>query len=140
MRKNRLKIPSADLVLAPVMSGTVLIVDDDSYIREALTELLVDEGYRVLLARDGREALALLARDRPCLILLDIMMPVMDGVTFAHLLRRAADTELAHTPIVLLTAVSDANAIGEQIGAVDIIPKPIDLDRVAATVARHCRH
>jgi CheY-like chemotaxis protein len=102
--------------------------------------LLTYDGYKVETAVDGKQALECVTRETPCVILLDIMMPVMDGVTFAHLLRRAADTELAHTPIVLLTAVSDANAIGEQIGAVDIIPKPIDLDRVAATVARHCRH
>ncbi len=99
--------------------------------------LLLD-GYDVVSASNGAEALELVANVRPCLILLDVNMPVMDGPTFARRLRVHPDRTLADTPIVLLTAVPNASEIQKEIGAVDAVTKPIAFDRVMETVARHC--
>lgn len=118
----------------------VLVVEDHADVRDLLETLLAVDGYNVRTAAHGRQALESIERERPCVILLDVMMPVMDGVTFARALRGAADPAVAQTPIVLVTAVSDADTIREQTGALDVIPKPIDMDRVVETVGRLCRH
>ena len=113
-------------------------MEDHVDTREMVEMVLQYDGYRVCGAADGREALASVARESPCLILLDVTMPVMDGPTFARLLHESADRERAATPIVLLTAVPNARAVMREIGAVDLIPKPVSLDRVLEVVARYC--
>ena len=118
----------------------VLVVEDHDDVRDLLETLLAVDGYRVFTAADGRQALDCIKRETPCVILLDVMMPVMDGVTFARALRGADDPDVAKTPIVLVTAVADAENVRRQIGAADVIPKPIDMDKVVAAVGRHCRH
>ena len=104
-----------------------------------LETLLAVDGYQVRTASHGRQALESIEREPPCVILLDVMMPVMDGVAFARALRGAADPAVAQIPIVLVTAVSDADKVRQQTGALDVIPKPIDMDRVVETVGRLCR-
>ena len=116
------------------MSGTVLIVDDDSYIREALTDLFQDEGYRVLVARDGAEALALLAHERPCVILLDIMMPVMDGLTFLRHIRSTIPHR--NIPVAIMTAVP---ARVPKTVDVPLIRKPIEIHSLLDIVHQHCQ-
>ena len=84
------------------------IVDDDHGIRETLSEILTDEGYEVLAAPDGREALQQLRREgtpRPCLILLDLMMPVMNGAQFYR--EKQADSALSSIPVYLHCARHD---------------------------------
>ena len=82
---------------------SILIVEDDSDLREALSEVLRDEGYSVESAADGREALDRLRRDlRPSLILLDLTMPVMNGWQFRAEQRR--DPALSEIPVVVLSA------------------------------------
>jgi CheY-like chemotaxis protein len=81
----------------------VLVVDDDEDIREALQTLLEDEGYRVLLARNGLDALTCLrGGERPCVILLDLMMPVMTGWAFRD--EQLQDPLLAPIPVIVITA------------------------------------
>jgi CheY-like chemotaxis protein len=99
--------------------------------------LLLD-GYDVVSASNGAEALEFVAKVRPCLILLDVNMPVMDGPAFARRLRGHLDRTLADTPIVLLTAVPNAIEIQKEIGAVAWVGKPISFDRVIEIVAQHC--
>jgi len=99
---------------------------------------LQQDGYRVCGAAHGLDALDCVAREAPCLILLDVMMPVMDGVAFARQLRDHPDPEIAETPIVLLTAVPNAAELMREVGAVDVIGKPVSFDRLAAAVERAC--
>jgi CheY-like chemotaxis protein len=107
--------------------------------RDMLETLLAGDGYCVRTAAHGVQAWESVQREVPCVILLDLMMPVMDGVTFARTLRRAPDPAIANTPIVLVTAVADTDAVRDEVGAIEVIHKPIDMDRVVATVGRHCR-
>jgi CheY-like chemotaxis protein len=115
----------------------ILIIDDEADIRWLISELLVDEGYTVAQAANGRDALTYLqaADPLPCVIILDLMMPVMNGWDFLQV--RQQDPLLAPIPIVIVSAARTAinvNALGVQ-GALD---KPFDMDRLLATVQRYC--
>jgi CheY-like chemotaxis protein len=122
---------------AEALPPAVLVVDDDRDIRETLCELLEDEGYRAVGAGDGREAIATIrASDAlPALILLDLMMPTMDGLAFrAEQLQVAA---WAAIPTVVLSAFAVDEAAAIELAA-PILKKPIAIDRLLETVARHC--
>ena len=111
---------------------TILVVDDDPDIREVVSWMLEDEGYCVIGASNGREALAAVQRAAPDAILLDLNMPVMDGWTFARECRRAQLCD--GVPIVVMSAghrLSDAT----KLGAREIITKPFDVDELLTTVA-----
>nr|WP_246357267.1 response regulator [Pyxidicoccus fallax] len=113
-----------------------MVVDDDPDIREAVQDILSFEGYSVVQADNGREALELLNRQppvRPCIILLDLMMPVMDGEEFVGHLQKQA--ELAALPVILVTA----SGRGTFPGIKAIIKKPFEMDELLAAVAAHCR-
>ncbi len=97
------------------------------------------EGYQVCTAVHGLDALDCVRDKAPCLIFLDVMMPVMDGVTFAQRLRRDSNPIIAQTPIVLLTAIPEPALVQRQIGAVGVVPKPITFDAIHAAVEQHCR-
>ena len=100
---------------------SVLIIDDDSGSREALAELLVDEGYDVATAEDGAEGLAYLrVGHRPRVILLDLMMPGVDGWDFRAEQKR--DEELAHIPVIAISAA------GKLLDADYSLRKPIEID------------
>jgi CheY-like chemotaxis protein len=115
---------------------TVLIVDDDDEIREALREVLGDEGYAVVGARDGRDALDYLrAGNRPCAILLDLWMPVMDGWQLRYELER--EPPLADIPIIVVTAVRDQRA--EELRVAEVLTKPLRLDHLLEALEVHCR-
>jgi CheY-like chemotaxis protein len=115
--------------------GTILIVEDDADIRETLASTLENFGYGVTTARNGREALELLARlaPRPRLILLDMMMPVMGGLEF--LAAQRADQDIARVPVVVVSAYS---AVAQSAGAQEFLSKPVDLDDLLACAARYC--
>src|SRR5581483_2801952 len=115
----------------------VLVVDDDEVIRGFLREALEDDGYDVEVAGDGREALAVVDRWRPDLILLDLMMPEMDGWTFRAELRRHPD--LAEIPVIVLSAVRDLGARAAALEAAALVAKPFDLDRLLETIGRVAR-
>lgn len=114
---------------------TILYVEDDPDIQEVVTmSLEMVGGYQVTVASSGREALLLVDDSTPDLILLDVMMPDMDGpTTLGHLRTRP---ELAHTPIVFITAKVQATEIEyfKSLGAVDVIAKPFDPVTLAAQV------
>jgi CheY-like chemotaxis protein len=117
--------------------GPVLVVDDDRDIREALQEALEVEGYRVATARNGEEALAVARGVRPGLILLDLFMPVMDGLEFRR--RQVADPELAGIPVVVVSAASGLEERVRAMGVAAHLPKPLQVDRLFEEVARHFR-
>ena len=110
----------------------VLVIDDDAGLRELLQLCLEDEGYAVAVAANGREGLDRLQRWRPRVILLDLMMPVMDGWTFRA--EQLARDDLARIPVVVLSAAHQARRQAELLGAAAIIEKPFDLVSLCATV------
>lgn len=117
------------------MTATVMVVDDDVDIREIVTEVLGDAGYAVVTARNGAEALELLETTTPGLILLDLNMPVMDGVEFCR--RRAGVSPRA--PIVVMSAM---HQLHERIAELEVdgaLPKPVELSTLLEIVGRHCK-
>lgn len=114
----------------------VLIVEDDPSIRDVLQEVLTDEGYPTVIASHGAAALVCLEQTRPCLILLDLMMPVMDGFTFRALQR--ATPQFASIPVIVLSAFVATVETAATLDAAAYLNKPIDLDRLVAAVARYC--
>lgn len=116
----------------------VLIVEDDRDIRENLQEVLEFEGFAVLAASHGREALELLKKteETPGLILLDWMMPVMDGRRFLSALPQEAPNVARNTPVALFTAIGDHGATDVEVAAT--LRKPIDLDELIELVQSYC--
>ncbi|MFF0891400.1 response regulator transcription factor [Streptomyces sp. NPDC003456] len=112
------------------MSHTVLLAEDDRAIRNALERALTLEGYRVVAVADGVEALAQAHRNRPDVLVLDVMMPGIDGLQVCRVLRAEGD----RTPVLMLTAlVETADRIaGLDAGADDYVVKPFDVEEVFA--------
>ena len=127
----------APRVTGSVGSGaSILVVDDDTDLRETVGELLVDEGYRPRLCENGREALlALRGGERPRLILLDLMMPDMNGWQFREELLKDAD--LSRIPVVVMTASRGVET--GPISAAEVLHKPIGLNELLRVVARNAR-
>ena len=122
------------------MADPVLLVDDHPDARDVIRRFLEHHGYAVTTAVNGEDALDKLAAGlRPCLILLDVMMPVMDGPTFAENLRRNRDRTLAETPIVLITGAFDVESAKKRSRASDVIFKPVSFETVGKVVGQHCR-
>jgi CheY-like chemotaxis protein len=114
---------------------SVLIVEDDNDIRESLVDLVELEGCAVLQATNGKEALELLKVERPCLILLDLFMPIMSG--FEFLSARSHDYTIATIPVVVVSAVAEeAQQKTENVAA--YIKKPLDLDSILSVVRKFC--
>jgi two-component system, chemotaxis family, chemotaxis protein CheY len=114
----------------------VLVVDDDEAILGFIHEILADEGYEVLEAIDGAEALRIVQQRPPDLILLDMRMPVMDGWQFAEAYRALPGP---HAPLIVLTAARDASEIAAEIQAPGYLAKPFGIDELLAVVERHNR-
>jgi two-component system, chemotaxis family, chemotaxis protein CheY len=110
----------------------VLVVDDDASIRELLSTALEDDGYEVVPAINGEDALSVCERWRPDVIVLDLMMPVMDGWQFATELR-AREEDI---PIVLLSAARDLKTHAKTLSAAEIIEKPFDLSELLPKIAK----
>ena len=116
----------------------VLVVEDHDDTRHMVELFLQIDGFSVCTAAHGLEAFERLAEKRPCLILLDVSMPVMDGITFGRELRRHPDRQLAATPIVLLSALPDLSEAMQATGAIAGIAKPINCEHVVETVHKYC--
>jgi CheY-like chemotaxis protein len=116
------------------MSHHILVVDDERTLRTLMRELLEDEGYTVETAEHGAVALTLVQRDLPCLILLDLMMPVMDGITFLNTLTELRLRE--KVPILVLSANRLPPHDIAALGVDRFCPKPCPFDDLLADVAR----
>lgn len=115
----------------------VLVVEDDSAIASFVSLALQQEGYTVRVAANGQDAVAAVADELPDVILLDMLMPVMDGWEFA----RQFHERFGHqVPIVVMTAATNAQERAEQIQAEGFLGKPFDLDDLVAAVERRTRH
>jgi two-component system, chemotaxis family, chemotaxis protein CheY len=114
--------------VTPHMDRTpiVLVVDDDPDILEALSEILEAEGFGVRRAKNGLEALDRLGPVAPDLVLLDLMMPVMDGWEFAQKMRQK--DEFSRVPIIVLSADRNVGSKAKEIGAVGHLAKPFELN------------
>jgi two-component system cell cycle response regulator len=119
--------------------NTVLIIDDEPVAREALEALLAAEGYQLEFAVDGLQGLARAAELYPDIILLDVMMPGIDGFEVCRRLR--VDPVLAEVPVVMITALDDqaSRLHGIEAGADDFISKPFDKSELRARVRAICR-
>jgi DNA-binding response OmpR family regulator len=119
-------------------AGSVLVVEDDPDIRQALAELLEEEGYDCMLAEDGADALESLGRRTPALLLIDLLMPVMNGVELIAQLGR--HEQWRNLPIIVMTAADD-RIIGLDVGSlnVPVLRKPVDLGTLAQVLAKFFR-
>jgi two-component system response regulator MprA len=106
------------------------VVEDDRSVRDALSRALQLEGYRVLTAPDGQSGLSLIAAERPDAVVLDVMMPVLDGLSACRRMRASRD----RTPVLILTARSEVpdRVSGLDAGADDYLAKPFDLEELLA--------
>ncbi len=114
----------------------ILVVEDDDVILQTLEFVLVEEGYTVAVAANGKEALERVEEQPPRLILLDMKMPVMDGWAFAMAYRALPGP---HAPLIVMTAARDTRSRAADIGADAYIAKPFDLDTLLDLVHRHAR-
>lgn len=123
----------------PALSGDILIIDDEASVVEVVSLYLQREGFSVRSARNGTEALVALQTERPALVILDIMLPHIDGIT---LIRRMRETPALDVPVIMLTARGrEADRIsGLELGADDYVTKPFSpaelVSRVKAVLRR----
>jgi CheY-like chemotaxis protein len=113
-----------------------LVVDDDVDIRESLVELLQGEGYLAVGAANGAEALDLLRRQRSSVILLDLMMPVMDGFQFRR--EQLGDPALSDIPVVLVSAGGGGEQAALQLGVLGCVKKPLDVPQLLRMIRLAC--
>lgn len=113
------------------MTETILVVDDQSSVRTLLKDYLGSQGYRVVTANDGQEALFVARHERPNLVLLDIMMPKMDGYQFLSAFRRENQV-----PVIVLSAKEEETdtVLGLELGADDYVIKPFRMRELLARV------
>jgi DNA-binding response OmpR family regulator len=114
-----------------IMAKTILVVDDKTNVRTLVREYLTEQGFRVLTSENGQNALYNARQEKPDLILLDIMMPEMDGFEFIRTYRKESDT-----PIILLTAKLEESdkVVGLELGADDYITKPFGMRELVARI------
>jgi len=113
------------------MARTILIVEDEPTLRETLAEALETDGFRVVTAADGREALLSFRAERPDLVLLDLMLPELSGIEVCRIIRAESGV-----PIVMLTAKDSEldKVVGLELGADDYITKPFSLRELSARI------
>lgn len=113
------------------MGNTILVVDDQSSVRQLLQEYLTEQGYRVVIATDGQNAIYTARHEQPDLILLDIMMPKMDGYQFLRQFRQERQT-----PVIIVTAREEETdaVLGLDLGADDYVVKPFRMRELLARI------
>jgi CheY-like chemotaxis protein len=113
---------------------TVLLVEDHPDVRDMMSLALQFAGHRVITAANGQDALELLRHERPCVILLDLMMPVMDGWQFTAALDQ--DCAARQVPLIVISALTD---VATRIPAAAHLAKPVDIDKMLELVDQYCR-
>lgn len=120
------------MVAAVLQRKTVLLVEDDAWIRTFLRDALSDEGYAVLEAADGLTAVRLAKERTPNIVLLDVAMPEFTGIDVLHALRQARETR--SLPVLILTAYRGVLSEQDANSAVAVLSKPIDIEALLAAV------
>jgi two-component system, cell cycle response regulator DivK len=122
------------------MMKTILVVDDNADNRYLLLQMLKLNGYSVICAINGREALDVVRQQTPDLVLMDMSMPVMDGWTATEMLK--SQPKLAHIPVIAVTGhlTIDDLRRARDVGCSDHLDKPIDYEVLVNKVASHLRH
>ncbi|MEJ2721982.1 MAG: response regulator [bacterium] len=117
-----------------MQKGKILVVDDEVYILHILDFSLGAEGFDVITANNGELAVEKAIQERPDLIVLDVMMPVLDGYETCRRLKRESETK--HIPVILLTAKGREadKRLGFEVGAVDYIVKPFSPNRLIGRI------
>jgi CheY-like chemotaxis protein len=115
--------------------ANVLVVEDDPDTRELLKTILKLGGYEVTTAADGAQALAAAKASRPSLVLLDLMMPVMDGMTFCQ--EKRQDPDISDIPVICVSAAMDGAKIARDL-SVGYVSKPVDVDGLLRVVGEYC--
>ena len=113
------------------MARTILVVDDEPTLRETLVDALESDGFRVVAAADGRQALATFRSEQPDLVLLDLMLPELSGIEVCRIIRQESGV-----PIVMLTAKDSEldKVVGLELGADDYVTKPFSLRELSARI------
>lgn len=124
--------------IQPVMRKPILVIDDDETLLEALSRFLTAAGFTVVTAVDGREGLARLREHRPGLILLDLLMPVMDGTEFRR--TQLADPITADVPVICLTGQDLPLGALQQLGLIGVLKKPFDFDLLLDAIRFQTRY
>jgi CheY-like chemotaxis protein len=114
--------------------AVVLIVDDEFGIVKLLEDVLTDEGHRVLIATNGRQALERAAEEKPALVVTDFMMPVMDGEALVKAM--AADARLADIPVVIMSSMPEATVAERSSGYAAFVRKPFNIFAVVDLIAK----
>lgn len=124
---------------ATVTKTRVLLVDDDPQVIETARAALESNGYELLVARDGNQALAMVERDGPSLMILDMVMPRRSGLNVLQKLRRNRAMPL---PVIMMTADGSSRhrAFAETLGVSDYLCKPFDMNRLVESVKRALTH
>jgi two-component system response regulator AtoC len=118
-------------------SPLIMVIDDDESVRSALTDLLQDEGYRVVAFADGGDGLGYLsAGETPDLVLLDLMLPTVDGWRFRA--EQVMNPVLASIPVIVVTAAPATAHDSELDGDVDVVRKPFETRTLLSRIRRHC--
>lgn len=120
-----------------ISKSTILIVDDVRHNVQVLSQLVRNEGHRVIAAFDGKDALTLARKRKPDLVLMDVLMPEMDGYSVCEQFKK--DPVLREIPIVFLSALSDVESKvrGFEVGGIDYITKPFQQEEVVARINLH---
>jgi DNA-binding response OmpR family regulator len=116
------------------MQKKILLIDDSSVNNLLLQNILEDENFRVFVAFSGREGLAIISEERPDLVLLDIMMPKMDGIEVLQ--RIVSDVKTKDIPVIMLTAKADKEdeMLTLEMGAADYLIKPVNIEVILAKI------
>ncbi len=115
--------------------NSVLVLEDDHDVAQTIGELIEDSGHRAICVANGREALAVLEQERPCLMLVDVFMPIMNGIEFLRVVKARAS--LADIPRVIMTAAND-HMIGVK-EDVSVLYKPVDFDALKRMLEKYCQ-
>lgn len=121
------------------MGKKILIVEDDLNSAKLLRDVLTFRGYSIIEATNGKDGIAMIKAEKPDLILMDVQMPVMDGISVIKSLK--ADSDFSTTPVLFVTAdvMKSTNETLRGIGANDVIAKPIDIPHFIQTVEKYLK-